>query len=223
VKLLRKLSPRLYSIASSPKAHPGQVHLTVSALRYESHGRKRKGVASTFLADSVEDSTRVRVYVQPSHGFKLPSNGDTPVIMVGPGTGIAPFRSFLEDRHAVGAKGKNWLFFGEQKQATDFLYEKQLTAWLNEAHLTRLDLAFSRDQAQKSYVQHRMLENASTLWEWLQEGAHFYVCGDASRMAKDVDAALHQVVENAGGLTPDAACDYVQKLKTDKRYQRDVY
>ena len=221
--LLRKLAPRLYSISSSPKAHPGEVHLTVSAVRYESFGRGRKGVASTFLADRVGDTEFVNVFVQPSHGFKLPMSGDTPIIMVGPGTGIAPFRAFLEEREAVGAKGKNWLFFGDQKCAADFLYGEQLTAWHKSGFLTRLDLAFSRDQAEKIYVQHRMLENAGELWSWLEAGAHFYVCGDASRMAKDVDAALHKIIETAGGKSADDAKAYVAKLKSDKRYQRDVY
>jgi len=221
--LLKKLAPRLYSISSSPKAHPGEVHLTVGAVRYESHGRQRKGVASTFLADRVGDADYVKVFVQPSHGFKPPANGDTPMIMVGPGTGIAPFRAFLEERKATGAKGKNWLFFGDQKSTTDFLYEELLTGWQREGFLTRLDLAFSRDQAAKVYVQNRMLENAAELWQWLQEGAHFYVCGDASRMAKDVDAALRQVAETAGGLSQEAAVEFIKKLKADKRYQRDVY
>jgi sulfite reductase (NADPH) flavoprotein alpha-component len=223
VKLLRKLSPRLYSIASSPKAHPRQVHLTVSAVRYESHGRARKGVASTFLADRAVEADSTRVFVQSSHGFKLPKSGDTSIIMVGPGTGVAPFRAFLEERQVTGAQGKNWLFFGDQKHSTDFLYEEELTKWLRDGHLTRLDLAFSRDQVEKIYVQHRMLGHAAELWSWLQEGAHFYVCGDASRMAKDVDAALHTIAERAGGLDAETAAQFVEKLKTDKRYQRDVY
>ena len=223
VPLLRRLAPRLYSISSSPNAHPGEVHLTVGAVRYPSQGRDRKGVASTFLADRVSDPVRVKVFVQPSHGFKPPTDRDTPMIMVGPGTGIAPFRAFLEERFAQGAKGKNWLFFGDQKRSTDFLYEEQITGWVQSGFLTRLDLAFSRDQAEKVYVQQRMLERAVELWAWLQEGAHFYVCGDASRMAKDVDAALHKVAERAGGLTADAAAQFVKGLKADKRYQRDVY
>lgn len=221
--LLRKLAPRLYSISSSPKAHPGEVHLTVSAVRYESLGRNRKGVASTFLADRVNDAEFVKVFVQTSPGFRPPANPDTPMIMIGPGTGIAPFRAFLEEREANGAKGKNWLFFGDQKRATDFLYEEQLAAWHKSGFLTRLDLAFSRDQADKIYVQHRMLENAAELWSWLDAGAHFYVCGDASRMAKDVDAALHKIIETAGGKSADEAKAYVTKLKSDRRYQRDVY
>ncbi len=223
IPLLKKLAPRLYSISSSPKAHPGEVHLTVGAVRYESHGRVRKGVASTFLADRVGDAEFVKVFVQPSHGFKPPGNGDLPMIMVGPGTGIAPFRAFLEERLATGAKGKNWLFFGDQKKDTDFLYDELLTDWQKSGFLTRLDLAFSRDQEKKIYVQDRMLENAAELWSWLEAGAHFYVCGDASRMAKDVDAALHKVVEAVGGKSADDAKAYVAKLKSDKRYQRDVY
>jgi len=223
VGFLKKLQPRLYSISSSPKAHPEEVHLTVAAVRYEGHGRSRKGVCSTFLADRVSSATLVPVFVQVSHGFRLPENGDVPVIMCGPGTGIAPFRAFLEERKASGSNGKNWLFFGDQKRESDFLYQDQLEGWLADGHLTRLDLAFSRDQAEKIYVQNRMLENAAELWTWLQQGAHFYVCGDASRMAKDVDAALIKIAETAGGLSAEAAASYIQKLKTDKRYQRDVY
>ena len=221
--LLRKIAPRLYSISSSPKAHPGEVHLTVGAVRYESHGRKRGGVASTFLADYAAKSGAVKVFVQPSHGFKPPTNGDTAMIMVGPGTGIAPFRAFLEERAATNAKGKNWLFFGDQKRSADFLYEELLTGWQKNNFLTRLDLAFSRDQKEKIYVQDRMLESAAELWTWLEARAHFYVCGDASRMAKDVDAALHKIIETAGGKSPDEAKVYVAKLKNEKRYQRDVY
>ena len=221
--LLRKLAPRLYSIASSPKAHPGEVHITVSAVRYESFGRSRKGVASAFLADRVGDREHVEVYVQPSHGFKLPAGGDTPIIMVGPGTGIAPFRAFLEDRRATGAKGRNWLFFGDQCRASDFLYEEELAGWHRDELLTRLDLAFSRDQPEKIYVQHRMRGHAAGIWSWLEAGAHFYVCGDAARMAKDVDAALQTIVEQAGGKSADEAKVYVEKLRSEKRYQRDVY
>jgi len=219
--LLRKLSPRLYSICSSPKAHPGEVHLTVSAVRYEAHSRARKGVASTFLADRAGDI--VKVFVNPSHGFRPPASGDAPMIMVGPGTGIAPFRAFLEERAASGAQGRNWLFFGDQRRAGDFLYEEQLTAWQKSGFLTRLDLAFSRDQEEKIYVQDRMLQNAGELWSWLEAGGHFYVCGDASRMARDVDAALHKIIETAGGKTADEAKAYVEKMKSEKRYQRDVY
>ena len=221
---LRKLQPRLYSISSSPKAHPGEVHLTVAAVRYDAHGRAKKGVCSGWLADRVAlDETPVPVFVQTSHGFRLPSDLTTPVIMIGPGTGIAPFRAFLEERLATGASGKNWLFFGDQQRATDFLYEEELGAWVKDGFLTRLDLAFSRDQAEKIYVQTRMLEQAAELWAWLEAGAHVYVCGDARRMAKDVDAALHTVITAAGGRTPEQAAEYVAALKAGKRYQRDVY
>ena len=223
IALLKKLQPRLYSISSSPKAHPDEVHLTIAAVRYVGHDRPRKGVCSTFLADRCTDHTRVPVFVQTAHGFRLPDNGDTPVIMCGPGTGIAPFRAFLEERLASGATGRNWLFFGDQKRATDFLYREQLEGWVATGHLTRLDLAFSRDQAEKIYVQNRMLEQAAELFSWLESGAHFYACGDASRMARDVDAALHQIAETAGGMGREAAAAYIQKLKIEKRYQRDVY
>ena len=223
VVFLKKLQPRLYSISSSPKAHPDEVHLTVGAVRYDAWGRARKGVCSTFLADRCAEHLRVPVFVQTSHGFRLPAKGDVPIIMVGPGTGIAPFRAFLEERRATGASGSNWLFFGDQKRATDFLYEETLAAWHADGHLARLDLAFSRDQAEKIYVQHRMLEQATELWSWLENGAHFYVCGDATRMAKDVDAALHRIAETAGSLSAASAAEYVAKLKSEKRYQRDVY
>jgi sulfite reductase (NADPH) flavoprotein alpha-component len=223
VALLKKLAPRLYSIASSPKAHPGQVHLTINTVRYQSHGRARKGLGSTFLADRVGDADFVKVFVQPSHGFKPPERSDAPMIMVGPGTGVAPFRSFLHERRATGAKGRNWLFFGEQRSATDFYYRDELEQMLSDRHLTKLSTAFSRDQSEKIYVQRRLLENAGELWSWLQEGAHFYVCGDASRMAKDVDAALHQAVAQAGQLGSGGAVEYVNKMRSEKRYQRDVY
>lgn len=223
VKVLRKLQPRLYSISSSPKAHPGQVHLTVGAVRFDLHGRARKGVCSTFLAERALACGKVGVYVHANKAFRPPANGDTPVIMVGPGTGIAPFRAFLEERRATGAKGKNWLLFGDQKESSDFLYRDELLALQADGFLTRLDLAWSRDQSAKVYVQNRMTENAAELWAWLEAGAHFYVCGDASRMAKDVHAALHKVVEVAGGKSPEAAAEYVAKLQSAKRYQRDVY
>ena len=198
--------------------------MTVGTVRYEAHGRARKGVCSTFLADRViPGETPVPVFVQAGHGFRLPADGATPVIMVGPGTGIAPFRAFLEERRATGAGGRNWLFFGDQQRALDFLYEDELTALHADGHLTRLDLAFSRDQAGKIYVQCRMLEHAAELWRWLEDGAHFYVCGDAQRMAKDVESALREVVQKAGGRTPEQAAGYVAELKARKRYQRDVY
>jgi sulfite reductase (NADPH) flavoprotein alpha-component len=223
VGVLRKIQPRLYSISSSPKAHAGQVHLTVGAVRYEKDGRARKGVCSTFLAERGLAAGKVGVFVHSNKAFRPPASGDTPMIMVGPGTGIAPFRAFLAERRATGAKGKNWLFFGDQKAASDFLYREELAGLQESGVLTRLDLAFSRDQAEKIYVQQRMLEAAAELYNWLEQGAHFYVCGDASRMAKDVDAALHQVVEKAGGKTAEQAAAYVQALKAARRYQRDVY
>jgi sulfite reductase (NADPH) flavoprotein alpha-component len=221
--LLKPIAPRLYSISSSPRAHAGQVHLTVNIVRYEAHGRARKGLASAFLADRAAAETGVPIFFQASHGFRLPANGDTPVIMVGPGTGVAPFRAFLHERRAVGAAGRNWLFFGEQRSATDFYYRDEIQQMQKDGHLTRLSTAFSRDQAEKIYVQHRMLENAAELWAWLEEGAHFYVCGDASRMAKDVDDALHKAIETAAGRGADEAKAYVARMKSDKRYQRDVY
>ncbi|MEY4489542.1 MAG: Sulfite reductase flavoprotein alpha-component [Verrucomicrobiota bacterium] len=223
VSLLRKLAPRLYSISSSPKAHPGHVHLTVGAVRYESAGRARKGVCSTFLAERAQALGAVGVFVHSNKAFRPPADPALPMIMVGPGTGIAPFRAFLEERAATRAPGRNWLFFGDQKAATDFLYADELHAMHSSGVLTRLDLAFSRDQKEKVYVQHRMVEHATELFAWLEAGAHFYVCGDASRMAKDVDVALHQVVEIAGKKSPAEAAAYIQALKTAKRYQRDVY
>jgi len=222
VKCLRKLQPRLYSIASSQKAHATEVHLTVAAVRYESHGRKREGVCSTFLSDRA-DNAPVPVFVHTAKHFRVPEDLNTPVIMVGPGTGIAPFMAFLQERKVSGATGKNWLFFGDQKSETDFLYREELEAWQEEGVLHKLSTAFSRDQAEKIYVQHRMLEAATELFEWLEQGAYFYICGDASRMAKDVDAALHQVVEKAGGKSAEEAAAYVEELKKSKRYRKDVY
>ena len=224
VKTLRKLQPRLYSIASSQKAHKEAVHLSIAIVRYESHGRARKGVCSTFLAERVGEADRVAVFVHSAKGFRLPEDGNTPIIMVGPGTGVAPFRAYLQDRKVTGATGKNWLFFGEQRRGSDFLYEEEFTAFQSEGLLTRFDTAFSRDQAHKVYVQNRMLENAAEIWKWIDgEGAHFFVCGDASRMAKDVDAALLKIVETEGGKTPDEAALYIEELKKTKRYKRDVY
>ena len=223
VSLLKKLQPRLYSIASSLKAHPEEVHLTVDTVRYEIHGRKRKGVCSNFLAERAGKDMPVPVFIQTSRHFRVPENGDVPIIMVGPGTGIAPFRAFLEERKATGAKGGNWLFFGAQKSSCDFFYKEELEMYQSEGVLTRFDTAFSRDQNYKIYVQTRMMEKAKELWNWLEQGAHFYVCGDASRMAKKVDKALHEIVKIAGDRSEEAAGEYIQKLKCDKRYQRDVY
>ncbi len=223
VAVLRKLQPRLYSIASSPKAHPGQVHLTVGAVRYAKDGRARKGTCSAFLAERALAAGLAGVFVHSNPSFRPPASGDVPMIMVGPGTGIAPFRAFLEERAATGARGKNWLFFGDQHAASDFLYRDELFARKSSGILTHLDLAFSRDQPEKIYVQHRMQENARELYAWLEAGAHFYVCGDASHMARDVDAALHQVIAAAGSKSPAAATAYVQALKAARRYARDVY
>lgn len=223
IAALPQLQPRLYSISSSLKAHPEEVHLTVGVVKYCKSDRVRKGVASTYLTEMMKPRQRVKVFVHPSHGFRLPANPDTPIIMVGPGTGIAPFRAFLEERQATGAKGKNWLFFGDQRCEFDFLYREEMERYLDSNLLTRLDLAFSRDQQEKIYVQHRMREASSELWKWLQDGAHFYVCGDARRMALDVDHMLHRVVESEGNMTPDSAREYVKQLSKAKRYQRDVY
>ncbi|MFM8469721.1 MAG: sulfite reductase flavoprotein subunit alpha [Limisphaerales bacterium] len=223
VALLKKLQPRLYSISSSPKAHPGEVHLCVGVVRYDSLGRARKGVCSTFLAERVPAGGAVPVFVHHNKNFRPPANPDAPMSMVGPGTGIAPFRAFLEERRASGAKGKNWLFFGDQRAGTDFLFREEVETMQRDGVLHRLDLAFSRDQAEKIYVQDRMLEHANELYAQLEAGAGFYVCGDASRMAKDVDAVLHQVIQTAGGKSAEEATAYVAALKKDKRYQRDVY
>ncbi len=223
VGFFRKLQPRLYSISSSPKAHPGQVHLTVGAVRYEVGGLARKGVCSTFLAERALAHGSAGVFIHSNNAFRPPADPSLPMIMVGPGTGIAPFRAFLEERAATQASGKNWLFFGDQKSASDFLYREELEALQASGLLTHLDLAFSRDQAEKIYVQTRMVAAAAELFAWLEQGAYFYVCGDASRMAKDVDAALHLVVERAGGKTAEEAVAYIQALKAAKRYQRDVY
>jgi sulfite reductase (NADPH) flavoprotein alpha-component len=222
VKVLRKLQPRLYSIASSPKAWPEDIHLTVAVVRYEQHGRPRQGVCSTYLADRVKDTT-MPVFIHAAKHFRQPEDPSVPVIMVGPGTGIAPFRAFLQEREATAASGRTWLFFGDRHRATDFLYEEEIRAWLDRGVLHRLDTAFSRDQSGKVYVQHRMRENAAELWKWLGEGAYFYVCGDAARMAKDVDDALHRIVEEAGGRSKEEASAYVEELKKTKRYRKDVY
>lgn len=223
VDLLRRLTPRLYSIASSPKRHPDEVHLTISVVRYQTNQRDRHGVCSTFLADRVAlGETPVMVFVAESH-FRLPGDPHRDLIMVGPGAGIAPFRAFLQERIVTAAPGRNWLFFGDQRRASDFLYRDELEAWRAGGQLQRLDLAFSRDQEERVYVQQRMLESAAELWRWLEGGAAFYVCGDAKRMAKDVDATLHRIVAEQGGLSPEAAADYVKRLKREGRYQRDVY
>lgn len=223
IGLLRRLPPRLYSIASSMKAVGNEVHLTVAAVRYYTHRRHRKGVCSTFLADRVDIGGELPVYVQPNKHFKLPSDSDAPIIMVGPGTGVAPFRAFLQERQAVGAKGKNWLFFGDQRFSYDFLYQLEWQDFHKDGFLTRIDTAFSRDTPDKTYVQHRMLEKAKELYAWLQEGATFYVCGDASRMAVDVHLALKSVLMGEGSMNEEQAEAYLESMKKEKRYQRDVY
>ncbi len=220
---LRKLMPRLYSIASSPRVYPNEVHLTVAIVRYTTKHRKRHGVCSTFMADRVRVSeTPTMIFVAESH-FGPPEDITKDVIMVGPGTGIAPFRAFVQDRIVVGATGRNWLFFGDQKAQTDFLYQEEWENYLAKGQLARLDLAWSRDQLHKIYVQDKMRAKAAELWDWIKNGGHFYVCGDAKRMAKDVDVALHGIIAQQGGMSPEQAADYVKQMKKDKRYQRDVY
>ncbi|MDP4625712.1 MAG: sulfite reductase subunit alpha [Akkermansiaceae bacterium] len=223
VSVLKKLQPRLYSIASSPKAHPGEVHLCVGIVRYDSHGRKRGGICSTYLSDRLKDDTKPGVYLHHNLAFRLPADGNVPVIMVGPGTGIAPFRAFLEERKVTESKGANWLFFGNPHSATDYLYKDELEGFVADGTLGRLDLAWSRDQKEKVYVQNLMVKEGAEIWKWFQEGAAFYVCGDASRMAKDVDAALLTIAKEHGKLSDDDAAAYIAQLKKDKRYLRDVY
>jgi sulfite reductase (NADPH) flavoprotein alpha-component len=222
VDVLAKLMPRLYSISSSLKAHPDQVHFTIDVVHYESRGRKRKGVCSTFLAERAE-KTSVPIFPNTSR-FRLPEDGNTPIIMVGPGTGIAPFRAFLQDRQADGAKGKHWLFFGSQHAHCNYFYQDELETMKADGFLTRLDCAWSRDAASKTYVQNKMLENGAEIWKWMEaENGQFFVCGDARRMAKDVDAALRTIIQKHGAKTTEQTNEYVEKLKTDKRYKRDVY
>jgi sulfite reductase (NADPH) flavoprotein alpha-component len=219
---LPALRPRLYSIASSPRGAPGQVHLCVAVVRDNRRGRPRDGVGSGFLADRAAEHGPIEAYIQTSH-FRLPPDPAVPLIMVGPGTGIAPFRAFLGERAARGIAGRTWLLFGERNRASDFLYESELEAWRRDGTLTRLDTAFSRDQGRKVYVQDRMAENAEDLWRWLRDGAHFYVCGDATRMAKDVDTALRRIAMSEGALTEAQARDWIVSLARQGRYQRDVY
>jgi sulfite reductase (NADPH) flavoprotein alpha-component len=222
VGLLAKLQPRLYSIASSLKAYPEQIHLTVDVVCYESHGRIRKGVCSSFLAERAENCP---IPVFPSSSkFHLPADSSAPIIMIGPGTGIAPFRAFLQERKAIGARGKAWLYFGSQREKCDYFYRDEFDQLQREGYLTKMSCAFSRDQEHKVYVQHRMLENAAEFWKWIdRDGAHFFVCGDAKRMAKDVDAALSKIVQEHGGMDAEKASEYVEKMKAEKRYKRDVY
>lgn len=223
VALLPKLTPRLYSISSSPAAHVGQIHTTVAVVRFTAHHRDRGGVCSTLFADRTAIADRLPIYIQPNKKFKLPSNPDAPIIMIGPGTGIAPFRGFLYERRALGHKGKNWLFFGERSSATDFLYREELESMHADGHLTHLHTAFSRDKGHKIYVQNRMMEQAPRFWSWLQEGASIYVCGDASRMAKDVHNTLGRIAQEQGAMSEQSAEEFVGALKEQHRYHRDVY
>ena len=223
VTLLRKIPARLYSISSSPRANPDEVHITVRAVRYEAHGRARKGVASVHLAERVEGGDKLPVFIQQNTSFKLPENPDAPIIMIGPGTGVAPFRSFIADREETGASGKSWLFYGDQHFSTDFLYQIEWQRWLKDGALTKMDVAFSRDTDQKVYVQHRMLEKSGELFRWLQEGAYVYVCGDEKKMAHDVHHALLSIIEKEGNMSSEQAAEYVASMQQQKRYQRDVY
>lgn len=223
VSLLRKIPARLYSIASSPSAYPDEVHLTVRTVRYEAHGRNRYGVCSVQLAERAEIGDKLPVFVQHNPNFKLPDNPDIPIIMIGPGTGVAPFRAFLGEREETGARGENWLFYGDQRFSTDFLYQVEWQRWLKDGVLSRMDVAFSRDTDKKVYVQHRMLERSKELYQWLEEGAYVYVCGDEKKMAHDVHAALSTIIEQEGGLSPEKAAEYLSLMQQQKRYQRDVY
>ncbi len=221
--LLRPLTPRLYSIASSQAENETEVHITVGAVRYEIDGRQRGGGASTWLADRIEEEGEIRVFIEHNDNFRLPANPETPVIMIGPGTGIAPFRSFMQQRDNDGAGGKNWLFFGNPHFTDDFLYQVEWQKYVKDGLLTHIDLAWSRDQAEKIYVQDKIRAKGAEVWSWLQEGAHLYVCGDANRMAKDVEQALLDVVVEHGGMDRETADEFLSELRIERRYQRDVY
>ncbi|WP_066255078.1 assimilatory sulfite reductase (NADPH) flavoprotein subunit [Neobacillus drentensis] len=223
VSILRKMPSRLYSIASSLTANPEEVHLTIGAVRYEAHGRERKGVCSILASERLQPGDTVPVYIQHNENFKLPQNSAAPIIMVGPGTGAAPFRSFMQEREEIGAEGKSWMFFGDQHFVTDFLYQTEWQKWLKTGVLTKLDVAFSRDTAEKVYVQHHMLEHSKELFEWLQEGAHLYICGDEKHMAHDVHTTLIEIIEKEGGMSREKAGEYLAEMQQQKRYQRDVY
>ncbi|HCI5719262.1 TPA: NADPH-dependent assimilatory sulfite reductase flavoprotein subunit [Klebsiella variicola subsp. variicola] len=223
IGLLRPLTPRLYSIASSQAEVESEVHVTVGVVRYEIEGRARAGGASSFLADRVEEDGEVRVFIEHNDNFRLPANPETPVIMIGPGTGIAPFRSFMQQRAADGAQGKNWLFFGNPHFTEDFLYQVEWQSYVKEGLLTRIDLAWSRDQQQKVYVQDKLREQGAELWRWINDGAHIYVCGDANRMAKDVEHTLLEVIAEYGAMDAEAADEFLSELRVERRYQRDVY
>ncbi|MGE6632268.1 assimilatory sulfite reductase (NADPH) flavoprotein subunit [Bacillus sp. NPDC077027] len=221
--ILRKMPARLYSIASSLEANPEEVHLTIGAVRYEAHGRKRSGVCSILCAERLKPGDQIPVYIQHNQNFKLPSNPDVPIIMVGPGTGIAPFRSFIQEREETGVSGKSWLFFGDQHFVTDFLYQTEWQKWLKDGILTKMDVAFSRDTEEKVYVQHRMKENSNELFQWLEQGAYVYVCGDEKHMAHDVHETLLSIIQDEGSMSKEQAESYVANLQQQKRYQRDVY
>ncbi|ELQ6015111.1 NADPH-dependent assimilatory sulfite reductase flavoprotein subunit [Cronobacter sakazakii] len=221
--LLRPLTPRLYSIASSQAEVENEVHITVGVVRFDIEGRARAGGASSYLADRLEEDSEVRVFIEHNDNFRLPTTPETPVIMIGPGTGIAPFRAFMQQREADGATGKNWLFFGNPHFTEDFLYQVEWQRYVKEGLLTRIDLAWSRDQDHKIYVQDKIREQGAELWRWIQEGAHLYVCGDANRMAKDVEQALLEVIAAYGGMDAEAADEYLSELRVERRYQRDVY
>lgn len=221
--VLRKIPARLYSIASSPQAFPEEVHVTVRAVRYEARGRERYGVCSVHLAERLASGDTLPVYIQHNDNFRLPENPDTPIIMIGPGTGVAPFRAFIGEREETGASGKSWLFYGDQHFATDFLYQTEWQRWLKDGILTKMDVAFSRDTAEKVYVQHRMLERSQELFQWLQEGAAIYVCGDEKQMANDVHLTLEKIIAQEGQLSPEQATEYLNRMQQEKRYQRDVY
>ncbi|MCW8354119.1 NADPH-dependent assimilatory sulfite reductase flavoprotein subunit [Citrobacter portucalensis] len=223
VDLLRPLTPRLYSIASSQAEVESEVHVTVGVVRYEIEGRARAGGASSFLADRVEEEGEVRVFIEHNDNFRLPANPQTPVIMIGPGTGIAPFRAFMQQRAADGAEGKNWLFFGNPHFSEDFLYQVEWQRYVKEGVLSRIDLAWSRDQKEKVYVQDKLRQQGAELWRWINDGAHIYVCGDANRMAKDVEQALLEVIAEFGGMDIEAADEFLSELRIERRYQRDVY
>lgn len=223
IGLLRPLTPRLYSIASSQAEVESEVHVTVGVVRYEIEGRARAGGASSFLADRVEEDGEVRVFIEHNDNFRLPANPETPVIMIGPGTGIAPFRAFMQQRAADGAQGKNWLFFGNPHFTEDFLYQVEWQSYVKEGLLTRIDLAWSRDQQQKVYVQDKLREQGAELWRWINDGAHIYVCGDANRMAKDVEHTLLEVIAEYGAMDAEAADEFLSELRVERRYQRDVY
>ena len=223
VDLLRPLTPRLYSIASSQAEVESEVHVTVGVVRYEIEGRARAGGASSFLADRVEEEGKVRVFIEHNDNFRLPANPQTPVIMIGPGTGIAPFRAFMQQRAADGAEGKNWLFFGNPHFTEDFLYQVEWQRYVKEGVLSRIDLAWSRDQKEKVYVQDKLRQQGAELWRWINDGAHIYVCGDANRMAKDVERALLEVIAEFGGMDIEAADEFLSELRIERRYQRDVY